>query len=255
MMAYDNGYVVSIIHDGSPVREIGRKVRLPFNSEYKIRLKNKTNLRAKARVFIDGRKVSNLGDFILNPNQTMDLERFLDHSLNKGNKFKFVPLSDSRVNDPTDSENGIVKVEFYKEIDYSWNIIDDRRNFNKVKNISPSYCGYSGKGTAADGSFNFTTTNGKISSHSLNAVNLFNSPLPASAGATVEGGNSNQGFAIGDFFLTEEIPTVVSLKIEGLEKYNLPVKSKKMKTRFCSYCGRRRSKMVDKFCPRCGNGY
>jgi hypothetical protein len=101
------------------VREIHGKVSIPFHSEYKVRLKNKSgNLRAKARVWIDGRKVSNLGDFILHPGETLDLERFLDCDMDTGNRFKFVPLSDSRVNDPTDSGNGTIKVEFYREQEF-----------------------------------------------------------------------------------------------------------------------------------------
>ena len=116
MMAYDSQFVVVVLHDGHPVREINGTASVPFNSEYKIRLKNKHSyLRAKARVWVDGRKASNLGDFILNAGETLDLERFLDSDLDSGNRFKFVPLSDGRVNDPTDPSNGVIKVEFYRE--------------------------------------------------------------------------------------------------------------------------------------------
>ncbi len=69
-MMYDSQFVICILKNGSPVREIDGKVTLPFHSEYKVRLKNKhSNLRAKAKVWNDGREVSNLGDFILKPNE------------------------------------------------------------------------------------------------------------------------------------------------------------------------------------------
>ena len=110
MMSYSEQFVLCVLHNGSPIREIDRAVSLPYHSEYKVRLKNKhAFLRAKARVWIDGRQVSNLGDFILGPNETIDLERFVTESMTTGKRFKFVPLDDGRVNDPTDPENGIIK--------------------------------------------------------------------------------------------------------------------------------------------------
>ena len=99
MMAYDNQFVICVLHNGRVLRESNRgMVHIPYNGQYKIRLKNKhTYLRAKARVSVDGRSVSNLGDFILQAGETLDLERFLDYSMSEGSRFKFVPLSDERV--------------------------------------------------------------------------------------------------------------------------------------------------------------
>lgn len=271
-MAYDSQHVLAIIHDGSPVREINGQVRLPFGSEYKIRLKNKHSyLRTKVRVWIDGRLVSNLGDFILRPNQTLDLERFLDSSLDSGNKFQFVPLSDGRVNDPTDSENGIVKVEFYREIDNQFRLIVNppkpiypRRSWDNTGAVPLRYDGpYTYKGLS---DVNYGSTFTWNSNVTMNVSSSL-----SDAGATVEGGRSAQGFNYGEDFPTEIWPVTLTLRLKGFAKpRNSPAppivtgsealdtthaNKPSPKERFCSNCGKRRSRMKDRFCSRCGHPF
>lgn len=269
-MAYDAQFVLCVLHKGSPVREINGKVHIPFGSEYNVRLKNKHSyLRAKARVWIDGRQVSNLGDFILQPGQTLDLERFLDSSLTQGNCFKFVPLSDGRVNDPTDSENGIVKVEFYREYDFK---IDWPKT--TPPKISPYRRGGTGDPdwtfttnptwtTDTGGPFDILTFNTQTSSTSkinCNAsINFLAYADMPSNGATVEGNLSNQQFVQGTDFTTDLFPTTLTLRIRGLEnraQSSISTAPKQEgRVRFCSNCGKRRSRRSDKFCGRCGNTF
>lgn len=116
MMAYQNGFVVSIIHNGHPVRESRgedglRTCTIPFDSEYKIRLKNISLSTAQVRVYIDGTPVLSQDSLILRCNQTIDLERFVT-DLDKGRRFKFVPLSHEDVQDPSSRENGLIQVMF-----------------------------------------------------------------------------------------------------------------------------------------------
>lgn len=266
MMAYDSSFVLCVLHDGSPVREINGQVSVPFHSEYKVRLKNKhTYLRAKARVWIDGRKVSGLGDFILKPGETLDLERFLDESLSSGNRFKFVPLSDSRVNDPTDQDNGIIKVEFYREYDFlnNWKItVSPAKPITPWPGSDPSWDDntsgrkfHAGSGRGTCSSMTYTCNTSLLSNASANFVSS-----PASAGATVEGSISNQNFVYGDDFQTELLPVTLTLRLKGLSTHaptftvvnkNVPV----AKERFCSNCGKRRHRASDKFCGRCGTAF
>ena len=271
MMAYDSQFVICVLHNGHPIREINGTVSVPFNSEYKIRLKNKHSyLRAKARVWVDGRKASNLGDFILKAGETLDLERFLDSDLDRGNRFKFVPLSNRKVNDPTDPSNGIIKVEFYREHDYVKNItITDPRPWNPIKprpgNGDDVYWDHTianpltytsgGKGSSCGPTTSSTSFNAALTS-----VNYISAPLvDPNAGATVEGGQSGQQFTYGDDFLTDTFPITLTLKIKGLSRKSTPTieppRKTRKKVRFCSNCARRRSRMADKFCPRCGNSY
>lgn len=267
MMAYDSQFVLCVLHNGSPVREIGGTAHLPFHSEYKIRVKNKHSfLRAKARVWVDGRPVSNLGDFILQPNETLDLERFLDEAMDSGRRFKFVPLGDGRVNDPTDPENGIIKVEFYRE--KRWD--PPRITRPPMKRIS--------YGAQPDWTYNQSNTAGPIltgggrTSCSVNymsgtissSISLEQLPLAdEGAGATVEGGHSGQNFVYGSDFPTESYPVTLRLNIRGLEtgrwenEFEIapsPRQPKKM-IKFCPNCGAKRHRMADKFCHRCGTAY
>jgi len=293
---YDSKFVLSIIHDGQPVREVNRVVHLPFNSEYKIRLKNKDHsLRAKARVWVDGRKASNLGDLVLTPGDTLDLERFLDSSLSSGNRFKFVPLGDSRVNDPSDPQNGIVKVEFYRETP-AWNDWQKNNPWNpkKIVPLTPSdpkiwpkdfdkpypdpywYKGdlsytchsqSSGKGTSSS----CATPNSTLGALFLDgstpaAINFLSHhgivpSVQEAAGATVEGSFSGQAFTLVNDFRTDCYPVTLILTIRGLETpkpsvvYKDYCSNKTPKVRFCAQCGARRRKKVDRFCWRCGNSY
>jgi hypothetical protein len=117
MMAYQDGFVVSVIHDGHPIRESRgqdgmRTCVLPFDSEYKLRLKNPSFQRAQARVYIDDTPVLSEGrSFLIGANSHVDIERFVD-SLFEGRRFKFVPVSHQDVQDPTNKANGIIRVEF-----------------------------------------------------------------------------------------------------------------------------------------------
>ncbi|MBD3260338.1 MAG: hypothetical protein GF334_01450 [Candidatus Altiarchaeales archaeon] len=239
MMAYDRQFVLAVLHNGSPVREINGKVTIPFHSEYKIRLKNKnSDLRAKACVWVDGRKVSNLGDFILNPGETLDLERFLTESMESGRRFKFVPLSDSRVNDPTDEENGIIRVDFYREKgSFNW------FKLNYKDPVYPLYKLNMGPNRSNDYS---TLKYGTIVITNL-----------SQQGATVEGGRSDQKFIKGSDFETDLFPITLTLRIQAPEEDDLrktkgPKKSTQV--RFCPRCGARRMRKA-KFCHRCGERY
>jgi len=95
---YDNGFVVAIRVQDRFVEEKNGNFVVPFDSEYSIRLKNRNNRKAIARIYIDGEEVNKLGSFILDANSSLDLERFVA-DLNEGDKFKFVPLSNSKVKD------------------------------------------------------------------------------------------------------------------------------------------------------------
>ncbi len=263
-MAYDSQFVLCVLHKGAPVREIGGKVHLPFHSDYKVRLKNKNAfLRAKARVWIDGRQVSNLGDFILKPNETLDIERFLDERMDKGRKFKFVPLSDGRVNDPTDAENGIIKVEFYRE--KQWD--PPRRGPFTISSEKGSFSPHSADAnwvytsTTPLGSINLGggTTSSCYVSNSVSSTN--DSYIPVNAGATVEGGHSGQQFTYAVDFQTETYPTTLELRIRGIDRSEMdwedlpgnPGRPKK-RIKFCPNCGAKRHGMV-KFCGSCGTAY
>lgn len=111
MMAYQNNFVVSIIVNSKPVREYNeegtRVCHIPFDSEFTIRLKNKSRKRAQVKVRIDGTDVTSAGKIILEPQETRDLDRF-----EGGRRFKFISLAP----DPTEKPNELISVDFWPEL-------------------------------------------------------------------------------------------------------------------------------------------
>src|ERR1019366_2755902 len=117
MDMYRDSYVLALMVDGKIQKESDDgSVLIPFGSEYVIRLKNKLRKRAVADVWIDG-KIACKG-IVLNANETVDLERFVtDGNLTEGKRFKLARLTDPKVDQPNDSENGNIEVNFYPEKD------------------------------------------------------------------------------------------------------------------------------------------
>jgi len=251
---YKDKFVLSVIHDGHPVKETGyrgsKEVAVPFDSEYKIRLKNKNDISCTARVLIDGKKVSQLGDVIVTAGDTIDLERYIDRSLEQGKRFKFVPLDNSDVDDPTSSSNGVIEVEFRKakhqngiKIDYDW------RDFAwtppyKEDNNGPTwtFSGDCGGTTAGDMGDSVQCYSAGCELGKLKSSRSF-----VSAGATVEGSKSNQQFTYSSLEV-EDYAVVLKLKIVGIEKRDT---MRDTEYKYCIQCGKR-VKRVAKYCSECG---
>lgn len=114
-------YVVAVTDtNGKSFREFesektynGRKskVFLPFDSEYKLLIKNNSDRRIKLSIDIDGTTVSGRG-LIMSAYETDSIERFVDVA----RKFKFVRKNDERVSDPTSVDNGFLRIRIEKEV-------------------------------------------------------------------------------------------------------------------------------------------
>lgn len=263
---YKDKFVLSIISGGGyPVKETGsswnKEVAIPFDSEYKIRLKNKNSRSCTARVFIDDKRVSQLGDVILNAGGTIDLERYIDRSLEQGKRFKFVPLDHSDVDDPTSSSNGIIKVEFRKakhqngikiNTDFDWHEPIVWPPMYKEDNNGPQWVYTDDKTTA--GKYPQEATVYYSSSNVVNdntmkccAGGEFQSRSFTAPGATVEGSKSNQQFTYSSLEV-EDYAVVLKLKIVGIEKRDTMRDSK---YKYCTQCGQK-VKRIAKYCSECG---
>ena len=198
------------------------KVYVPFETEYQFLIKNNTDRRIRLEIDIDGTDISQ-GGFIVNSLTTTHLERFL----NEAKKFKFVPLSNEGVSDPTSRENGVIKVRVAKEKKAVLPIVirEDHHHFYDYwqRSLLPPRTPWWGNGLLRGGG---NTTGGFVpslgsddmcygstsASYSLNATS---SSLPADSsiqngqtpnsimqftqtsyqpGATVEGSKSDQTF-------------------------------------------------------------
>ena len=201
-----DGFVVNVVQHKEIIKEFSHEVAIPFNSEYEIRLKNTHDRRATARVYIDGVKVSALGDFVIPPKADIDLERFLDRSLTEGKRFKFVPLSHPEVNDPYSSENGIIKVEFRMEKKLPELILSPQYYERYPWGLSNNTLPVEGSTTLG---LTETSTLTSFTSDSFNASNT-----ACSAGATIGGSMSDQTFSRIHFDVEDEA-VVLTLRMVG----------------------------------------
>ena len=221
MMHFEQ-YVVAVTDsNGKAFREFdperlsqGRKskIYIPYDSEYKIGIKNNSDRRAKLTIDLDGTSISGIGGLILDAHAHEYIERFVDVA----KKFRFVRKNDERVSDPTNSENGILKIRVEKEyVPYTISTYPPNPTYiytipavYPMNPPSPSWntplCGGAGNNTPMGGNvvnyscssietkglcnFNSGVLRG-VSSRGLNKT-----LLNEEAGATVEGGNSSQTF-------------------------------------------------------------
>lgn len=221
-----NGYVLAIRDSNKKIlREFNGKVYLPFHSEYSLFIKNTGSGRALAKVEIDGTDVLGGERLVIPAYGGADLERFLPSD----RKFKFVPTSDSRVQDPTSGENGIVKVTFNRE----------------YVNYQTPFTTYTNGGYAG-GLLRSKTVMDNTAMFSCNVGATVNC---CDMGATVEGSKSNQSFQHVNDFPTEAFSTVLTLQLLGNEA---AVTVQATKNQYCIRCGAK-VRFTDNFCGACGD--
>lgn len=258
-MAYDSGHVACVIVNGQVKREQNegseRTVRIPFDSEYAIRIKNKTNYRSLVKVMIDGTICAER--LLLRPQQSIDLERFvIDGDLAKGKRFKFVQAGNPNVQDPTAGENGLIQVIVEPEVQYSyaynppstgwsiWNLINNGGGgtiYGCTNGGAGAAGGNAGSGGAYSGqpiggSFMNVSSNGQAAncsaSGNLSVTNSANSvfttttghltssiptatALPKDLGATIEGSQSYQRFHETNEWFQTATPITIPIRLRG----------------------------------------
>ena len=116
-MMYESKLAVALKSAGKVLREFKDTVYVPFGSEYSIFVKNMNSVRALVSVSIDGEDVGDGTQFIVDANDSVDIERFIkDGNFNKGNRLKFIERNEA-VEDHRGIgvEDGLVRVEFQFE--------------------------------------------------------------------------------------------------------------------------------------------
>ena len=109
-------------------------VKIPFDSEYKIRLKNNDSYRrCLVRIWVDGKPVVDDG-LILRKSETIKLERFIEGNLKTGSKFKFIPKDEAEASGVRMTEkSGLIEIEAQYEqpesiIRYKRKVLTDTLN-------------------------------------------------------------------------------------------------------------------------------
>lgn len=238
MMAFQEGYVLSIVSNGKTQREFNengiRTVKLPFGSEYSLRLKSTHHVRSLAEVTLDGVNIcaSGEGKFILPANDSIRIERFVG-DLKKGKKFKFESLEkatrEGTAQDPTSSENGLIRVRFWKELvkypSVGTVVYTHNGQYSSFSGSSASTKGGIRPRSAGGGQSAGTTvpsdSNGSLMSFEPQGasynVNLASVTCDSFLGTTVEGSLSSQKFVAGDDFEVESSYTEILIRLQGLE--------------------------------------
>lgn len=112
---YHEKFAVVVRAGGKVLRERNETVLIPFGTEYSLRLKNLNTVRALVRVEIDGKDIADGERFIVQPNSSIDIERFLrGGNKDAGNRFKFIERT-ARVENARGGiqvEDGLIRVEF-----------------------------------------------------------------------------------------------------------------------------------------------
>jgi hypothetical protein len=245
-MMHSNDFVLCIKHKGKVLRESNKSVFLPFNSEYQIYIKNLNHDRKGiVKVEIDGMDISNDQEFVINPNDTITLERFmLDGDLKQGKKFKFVKASNPNVTDPQNNDNGNIKVTCWLEKQSTFSPTITWTNTREFKH--PTFITYDSDNTA--GNPIFYTSNNTIYNSSMQTTGHLESI--EEQGATIEGSNSYQQFhTVKTGKKDWSTHTVLILQLKPHKKVKT-VHNTRFK--YCPRCGQKQ-KYNNNFCPNCGH--
>jgi len=257
-MVYRERFVTVVKCNGKILRERdGDNVYIPFGSEYSLLLKNLESRKALVKIEIDGQDIGN--QLIINPNSSVELERFLG-DLNSGNRFKFIQKTEEIANHRGDRlEDGLIRVEVKFEVPFpvfrGGLISSPPMTFYGGCGGGPRY----GMGASGSGDVNLlgnlTITNSIGGSVNCASVSFSSNSVPNSEeGITVPGAVSNQKFQHGYIGQLETNSVVIVLRLRGCVEDNKPVqKPLTVSTKVqCSICGRFH-RSDKRFCSNCGS--
>lgn len=236
---YENKLVCALKVDGKVLREIKDTVYLPFNSEYTILLKNLNTVKCLVSLELDGRDVGGGNKFIIQPGQSLEVERFISNgNLKEGNRFKFIERTGKiEEHRGIKVEDGLLRIKFQFEMilpqlnHYDWNHTLRSRDIGRMYSKGPSDL-IGGVSCSVNSAYSATPTN--------------------DVGITVEGSKSTQQFSSGHIGVLETQEHVMVVKLLGGTGDKLvqePVTVKRKQT--CKTCGTKNSSKL-KFCGECG---
>lgn len=260
---YNNKLAVALKSSGKVLREFGETVYVPFGSEYSILIKNLNSVRALVTVSVDGTDAGDGDQFVVNANDSLELERFLkDGNQDKGNRFKFIERTEN-IEDHrgVGVEDGLIRVEFQFEKPVVRHYYPTEIwHYPQREYYGSGYDDIFGKGlrNIGSGDVSFTSTNavgdGEAHINFSSSVNANdNVEIMSDAGITVPGSVSDQKFTTVSSFPVEDEKHVVVLKMLGETADNKRVrKAVTVKAKIeCSTCGKK-NKANGKFCSECG---
>lgn len=239
---------------------------LKAGTEFQIELRNPTTDVVLAKIILNGKAISQ-GGLVLNPGQSVWLERYLDVA--KKFLFDTYEVSNSTEMKKAIEDNGDLKVEFYRE-SQPFNQYNGTLTVSNLTNNPFTYLRNSSGGsdlinclTTTNGSFYSSSLDSSVTMDSLSfETNSLSDEAPTKSvrrklSKTIETGRVEQGsesdqefkyvnkkFDYFPFHTIEYKMLPVSQKINTVEDTQIKV--------YCTQCGSKTGK-TDKFCSQCGN--
>lgn len=277
-MMYQKKFASAIKVNGKVLREKNDTVALPYGSEYSILLKNLNSVKAQVKVSIDGKDATEGTWLVLQPNSSIDLERFIKSAnSSSGNKFKFIERTASIENHRgIKTDDGLIRIEYKFETQYNyqiWNNLNTWPGQTIITNGGWSDCsqpqynvqatmtssgldgavGASSKcGSEPISVMNMSCSTGPIgSSRVMKSSSLCSAKSENEVGITVPGSKSNQKFTSTYNFACDssEVMVIRLVGQVGETVIENPV-TVDVRPR-CESCGRV-NKAKNKFCSECG---
>ena len=286
-MVYSPNKVVACIKvDGKILREDKNVVTLPFGAEYSVFVKNLNSTRVKVRVSVDGTDATEGCWLVVDPNSTLDLERFIRNgNMDSGNRFKFIERTAAIEQGPRGIkvDDGLIRIEYQVEVvkpkpviveehhhhhdhwDYPW-----RRPLTygglrgemmkssaptRSRSLKPSASGASAKSMRSFDSLDsmetsFASEEALMDSDTILTAGGMAAPV-SDIGITVPGSESKQSFRWTAGFETGPSEVVV-LQLRGEVAGVFVAKAVTVETKLtCITCGKT-SRSTEKFCGKCG---
>lgn len=248
-----------ITRSKSRLKIYGENVYMKSGENFEIELFNGHTDNVMAKIWINNKLISESG-LVLKPGQRFFLERFIDSN----NKFKYETYAVDGSGDASRAiaNNGLVKVEFYREKIWSnpypvlqsgsWTTYPNWNQWNNYQQpigapigVPNIWCGSSLSGSSVNYA-NSTVTNGS------NANVTFTSSVSQDSietGRIEKGGASDQSF--GSINMNFESFAFATSNWHILPHSIQPLEVTQLRN-YCAGCGTRVKKQSWKFCPSCG---
>lgn len=216
-------------------------IYLKDGQEFQIELYNPTQSPVLAKILLNGNYISDRG-LILDPGQRWFLDRHIDSD--RKLMFGTYEVENTETNAKAIEKNGLVVVEFYKQIVNYGNITwtYPYKTWTTLGNYQYP--------TLLNTSVPLCETNTHFTS--ITTSNFVNISNEIETGRVKEGTKSDQSFSEGYDNFSFFYSWSDSIKILPLSRK--PLSSDELRS-YCTECGTRVKKQTWKFCPNCGNKY
>jgi len=255
-MVYKRQFAAAIKVDGNTLRENGKRVKLPFQSEYSIFLKNQNIVRAMINIEIDGNHITPNG-LVLDGGKSANLERFIENH----RKFKFIERTSAiatHLGENVADSTVVIKYSFEKRknaVDTVFIKGHDVHHYYPNHNPNPYHRPYDiwycadpdsgmkggsilGNSASIGGNVNYNAT---VADMSIATASCDTNDV----GITVQGSESSQEFDKCSSFEVESEEYIIEFELVGGK--GVSTKSK----RVCPSCGKA-VKSKHQYCPKDG---